>query len=179
MKNILYLGAFAFLALSATTSCQDNKKGKNYNDKSTVDDKAMEFLKRANQAGLTEIKAAGLAQRNSKNVRVISFAKMMIADHSTTGNELNKLADDKYVSTTDTIIDSNHLQMINDMGKLTGPAFDKVYMQMMVTDHAKVIDMYRDVTRNKTKAVQKFAEKTLPVLIMHLDSAKAINATIK
>jgi len=179
MKNILYLGAFAFLTFSATTSCQDNKKAKNYNAKSTVDDQAMQFIKQANQAGLVEINAAGLVLGKSQNARVINFAKMMIADHSTTATELHKLADDKYVSTTDTIIDSEHLQMINSISKLSGPAFDKAYIQMMVTDHGKVIELFRDATRNKTKAIQNFAEKTLPVLIMHLDSAKAISVAIK
>lgn len=179
MKNILYLGAFAFLSFSAATSCQDNKKAKNYNAKSTVDDQAMQFIKQANQAGLVEIKAAGLVPKKSQNKRVINFAKMMIADHSTIATELHKLADDKYVSTTDTIIDPEHQQMLDNIKKLQGPEFDIAYMQMMVADHGKVVELFRSATSNKTKAIQNFAEKTLPVLVMHLDSAKAINTAIK
>jgi hypothetical protein len=50
---------------------------------------------------------------------------------------------------------------------------------MMVEDHSKVVDMFKDETNNTNKAVNNMAQKTIPKLIAHLDSAKAINASLK
>jgi len=180
MKNILYLSAIALLAVS-TTACNDNKRAKNFNEKTLVDDQALGFIKGAHEAGMTEIKAATVAQSKSQNPRVISYAKMMIADHSSMDKEITKLADAKYVnlkSTTDTL-NPDHQMMIASMSKLSGPAFDKAYMQMMVEDHSKVVDMFKSATNNTNNAVNKLAVKSVPKLLAHLDSAKAINASLK
>ncbi|WP_295769122.1 DUF4142 domain-containing protein [uncultured Mucilaginibacter sp.] len=178
MKNILYLSAFAFFAISAT-SCNDNKKARNYNQKTTVDDQGINFIKEAHMGGLMEIKFATVAQSKAQNPRVLNFAKMLIADHTTALNELNELADDKDVPKQDTTLLPDQQKMIDSVAKLSGAAFDKAYMQMMVTDHGKDIELYKEATGNKIVKVRKYAEKTLPVLTTHLDSAKAISASLK
>ncbi|MFD1257760.1 DUF4142 domain-containing protein [Mucilaginibacter terrae] len=180
MKNILYLSAFALMAISVP-ACNENKRAKNYNEKSLVDDQGSAFIKEANEAGMTEIKSAMVAQSKSANSRVLGFAKMMVTDHTVAGNELKKIAESKFVNIKDAkdTLSVEHQQMITDMSKLSGPAFDKAYMQMMVTDHGKVIELFQSVTRNTNKALNNFAEKTLPKLQMHLDSAKAIYASLK
>jgi len=180
MKNILYLSAIALLAVS-TTACNDNKRAKNFNEKTLVDDQGIGFFKGAHEAGMTEIKAAAVAQSKSQNPRVINFAKMMIADHSKMDKEISKLAEDKYVTlkaATDTL-SPDHQMMIDNMAKLSSPAFDKAYMQMMVKDHSKVVDMFKDATNNTNKALNDLAVKSIPKLMTHLDSAKAINASLK
>ena len=180
MKNILYLSAIALLAVS-TTACNDNKRAKNFNEKTLVDDQALGFIKGAHEAGMTEIKAATVAQAKSQNPRVINFAKMMIADHSNMDKEITKLADAKYVNlkaATDTL-NPDHQMMIANMSKLSGPAFDKAYMQMMVEDHGKVVELFRSTTRNTGNNIRSLAEKSIPKLMLHLDSAKAISASLK
>lgn len=179
MRRTLYLSAFAFLTFSVATSCNDNKKAKNYNEKTTVDDKGLAFIKATQKAGLVEIKAAKIAQANSKNSRVLGFAKMMIVDHITAESELKKLANQRYTTIADTVLEPQHQHMIDSITKLAGPAFDKAYMEMMVTDHIQVVDLFKSATGNHTKAIKDFAEKTLPVLEMHLDSAKVISASLK
>jgi putative membrane protein len=180
MKNILYLSTIALLAV-ATTACNDNKRAKNFNEKTLVDDKANGFIKEANNAGMAEIKAGTLAQSKSSNPRVINFAKMMVTDHNKSGNELKQIADEKYVNRKpgDDTLTVEHSQMINSLNTLSGPAFDKAYMNMMVADHGKVLEMYRSITRNRNSTIRDFAEKTIPVLQKHLDSAKAINTSLK
>ncbi|WP_345952366.1 DUF4142 domain-containing protein [Mucilaginibacter sp. PAMB04168] len=180
MKNILSLSAVALLAISIT-ACNDNRRAKNYNEKTLVDDQGIGFIKEAHEASLTEIKAGTVAQAKSQNPRVISFAKMMVSDHKSMGSEVKKLATDKYVNLkmdTDTL-NPEHQQMVVGLNKMSGPAFDKAYMQMMVADHAKVIELFRKNTDNRITEIKKLAEKSLPKLNMHLDSAKAINASLK
>jgi putative membrane protein len=179
MRNIVYLSAIILLGTSFIACNEENRKAKNYNEKTLVDDKGLVFIKTANEASLAEIKSATLAQSKSQNPRVINFAKMMIADHTAAGNELQKLADNKDVTHNDNVISKEHQQMINNLTKLNGLQFDKAYMGMMVTDHVKTIDNFKSITRNTSKNLVDFSEKTLPKLTMHLDSAKAINASLK
>lgn len=176
MKNIICLSALA-LTLAAA-GCQDNRKAKNYNDKTLVDDEGLAFIKQAAEAGHTEIKAANVAQAKSQNPRVISFAKMMIADHMQAGEELSKLADKKYVNTP-LGINQEHQMKIDSISKLSGAAFDKAYMQMMVMDHEKVVKLFEDSGNNTSASIDKFVKQNLPKMQMHLDSAKAINTSLK
>ena len=66
-------------------------------------------------------------------------------------------------------------KMYNDMEKMTGKAFDKEYISMMVKAHGDGIKLFEDTKANAADIdVKNFADKILPTLKMHLDSAKAI-----
>src|SRR6185312_7174603 len=119
---------FILLAIAAiTASCGDDKRAKNFNNKTLVDGEGLSFIKQATEAGLTEIKASAIAETLSKNARVVRFAKMMIDDHTEAGKELSQLADSKLVDKADTISIA-HQKTIDRIAKLSGPAFDKAYM---------------------------------------------------
>jgi putative membrane protein len=49
----------------------------------------------------------------------------------------------------------------------------------MVTDHEKTVDLFKEETQEREPSVQTLARKTLPTIEMHLDSAKAIAATLR
>ena len=87
--SVLLLSALVILLV--TSSCQDQRKGKNWNDKTLADDAAINFIKNGIEGGLTEIKAAGLAKTQSTNPRVVNFANMIIADHTQVNAELKKI----------------------------------------------------------------------------------------
>ena len=176
-KKTVLLGLLA-LSLCYMEACQDNRKARNYNNKTLVDDSGLRFIHDANEAGLTEITAANVAIKTSRNPRVINFAKMMIMEHTAVGNGLKKLATDKYVSINDSIT-TEHQAMVKTLASKQGSAFDKAYMQMMVTDHQKAITIFHDATNNTNKALNTFARENLSKLTMHLDSAKAILASLK
>jgi len=177
MKKLLYLGAVT-LALISATACNDNRKAKNYNEKTLVDDMALSFMKKANEAGLAEIKAATVAKSKSQNPKVIGFADMMIADHTMANKELNQIADKKYVAHEDEVIGQEHQMMIDSISKLNGPQFDKAYMNMMVNDHTKAVALFSDMTRNTSKTINNYVAKYLPKMQEHLNSARSINASL-
>lgn len=166
------------MILYTVSSCMDDKHAKNYNDDKTLDESGASFIKQGLEAGLTEIQAAKIAETNSKNPRVISFAKMMITDHTKAGDELEKIGINKRVAEGDTI-NTGHQKMIADISKKSGAAFDKQYIQMMVNDHQNAVKLFTEASNNKNEQVQTFAKKTLPVLKMHLDSANAICTSLK
>lgn len=175
-----YIDRLIFLLLFAVVlqSCDDNQRAKNYNDKTLVDQQGLAFIKTANISGLTEINVSRFAVKISKNPRVVSFAQMMIADHTQVGKELKTLAKQKLVDIPDTLTIDDQ-KKLGKMAMLYGAPYDKTYMKMMVDDHEKAVELFTETTQNKNSAVQNFAHKILPALKMHLDSAKAIYNSLK
>jgi len=177
MKNQFHI-LLGVIVLFVVSSCQDNRHAKNYNDKTLVDDEGLSFIKNGLEGGMTEIKASGLAKTNSTNPRVVSFADMMIADHTDAGNELKTIESAKMVDARDTI-SAEHKQMIANLSTLSGASFDKAYIKMMIADHEKAIKLFTEATGNTSNLIQNFSRKTLPKIQMHLDSAEAISASLK
>ncbi|MDP9046848.1 MAG: DUF4142 domain-containing protein, partial [Bacteroidota bacterium] len=112
------------------------------------------------------------------NQRVVALAKMMIDDHTKAGEELKKIETGKLVENKDTI-NADHQKLIRDISAKTGRAFDRAYIEMMVADHEQATKLFAGATQNNAAAIKDFASKTLPVIQMHLDSAKAIQASLK
>jgi len=177
MKKLIHL-VLGGIVLFAVSSCQDNRHAKNYNDKTLADDGGLYFIKGGLEGGLTEIKASQLAKKNSTNPRIISFASMMINDHTKAGTELKNIEAAKMVDAHDTI-SMEHQQKIAALAAQSGAAFDKAYIEMMIADHEKAIELFTEATNNTSNLIQNFSRKTLPVIQMHLDSAKAIRAALK
>lgn len=175
-KSIIFFAGMMILFMAS--SCLDNKHAKNYNDNEMVDESGADFIKQGLEAGLAEIRAAKIAEINSGNPRVISFAKMMINDHTKAGDELEKISIIKRVSEGDTV-NTDHQKMITVISAKKGAAFDKLYMQMMVNDHQNVVKLFTTATSDRNADIQNFAKKILPILKMHLDSANAICASLK
>ncbi|GAC1309618.1 MAG: DUF4142 domain-containing protein [Mucilaginibacter sp.] len=176
MKNLscLALGVVALLAVSACNS----KHGKNYNNETLVDADGLSFVRNAAEGGLTEIKASGLALTKTSNQRVLALAKMMIDDHTKAGMELKKIETGKLVAGDDTI-NAEHRKLIAELSAKSGAAFDKAYIDMMVNDHEQASKLFAGASRNNAVAIKDFATKTFPVIQMHLDSAKAVQASLK
>src|SRR6185312_15900966 len=99
-------------------------------------------------------------------------------DHAKAGNELEKIKKDKDIMSPDRIT-TEHLQMIQELSGKKGPEFDKAYLQMMVNDHEKAVDLFATATSDNAPEIEDFAKKTLPTIQMHLDSSKAILASLK
>lgn len=178
MRKLLF-SVLAIIMLAALSSCHnDQRRAKNYNDKTLADIDAINFINKGIGGSLTEIKAAQIAKGRSSNPQIISFADMMIADHTNVVNQLKKIQTDKLVDDRNGISGENQ-KMLADLSARSGTEFDKIYMEKMVEDHEKAIELFNSVTNNTSATIQDFAEKTLPTLQKHLDSAKAINASLK
>ncbi|HVW97162.1 MAG TPA: DUF4142 domain-containing protein [Mucilaginibacter sp.] len=170
MKKLIYLAA-GIIFLFSSQACRD-KKGKNYN-KTQDDQQSVLFIRNGIESGLTEIKASGLAITNSGNQKVIGLAKTMIDDHTRIINKLKQLETDKKMPDADTL-SSVHQQMIAQLSKLKGPAFDKLYLQMMVNSHQQALKLYTNAENNSDSRIRKVAANNISAIKMHLDSANAI-----
>lgn len=137
------------------------------------------FMMEAASGGMMEVELGRLASETAASERVKNFGNMMVQDHTNANTELKALSSQKNVMLTDSMM-AKHREHINMLKKKTGKDFDKAYMSMMVTDHNEDVSKFQANSNNAQDAdLKAFATKTLPVLRMHLDSAKAINTSMK
>jgi putative membrane protein len=138
-----------------------------------------DFLKEAANGGLMEVELGRYAEQNAGNPRVQKFGAMMVRDHSKANDELKTLARSKNVQIPSEM-DNSHQRKADDLKQKKGGDFDTDYMKDMVDDHETDVDKFQKEAENgKDNEVKAFATKTLPVLLMHLDSAKAVRDALK
>jgi len=143
-------------------------------------DKDNDFLNDAIKGGLMEVELGQYAWEHAVNPRVKSYGEMMVKDHTAANQELKTIAAGKNNAVLDTMAENKHMTMISDLKKEKGAKFDKKYISSMVDDHEKDTDKFRKYAQNGDNAELKaFAAKILPILEMHLDSAKKIKDAIK
>jgi putative membrane protein len=139
-----------------------------------LDSGDVEFIRKAAMGGKMEVDLGTIAQSNAANERVKAFASMMVNDHGQANNELRQFAQGRNVMLNDSL-DKKMQDHMTSMQKMTGKAFDKHYMGMMVDDHVKDVKEFEKASASaKDPDLRAWAAKTLPVLQKHLDSAKAI-----
>ncbi|MBB5634118.1 putative membrane protein [Pedobacter cryoconitis] len=146
-------------------------------NQSKVDGDEATFMKSAALGGMMEVDLGQIAQK-STNPDVKAFAAEMVKDHSKANAELKALAEkDKIILPTEfPAEDKAHMDMMKSM---TGTAFDKHYIDMMVTDHDKTIALFKSAAASQTKEVSEFAKKMLPIITGHYEKAKAIQSKLK
>ena len=138
-----------------------------------------EFLVKAAQGGMTEVELGKLAQEKASSSDVKQFGARMVTDHSKANDQLKTVAAKDGVAVP-TTLDSRHQAMVDHMRHLSGPAFDKAYVNMMVHDHQKDAAEFRQASVNaQDPDVKAFAADTLKVIEAHLSDIKSIQNTQK
>jgi putative membrane protein len=136
------------------------------------------FAMKAATGSRMEIEAGNLAQQNAQSERVKNFGAMMVQDHQAANQEL-MTATGRGMNMPDTLPAAMR-KMADQLRNLKGKAFDNRYMTMMVEDHRKTIaDFQKQANSGTNDGLKAFAQRTLPALQKHLDSAVAINNAIK
>ncbi|HEY1024059.1 MAG TPA: DUF4142 domain-containing protein [Sphingobacteriaceae bacterium] len=146
-------------------------------NETNVDDDALGFMKDAAHGGTMEVELGILAQEKGRSQRVKNFGEMMVKDHKAAYEALAKLGAEKNVLIKYAMKPEQQKQ-VEELKQLSGAEFDKRYIDMMVKNHTKDISAFEAAADNRDKQVNRFATETLPTLRMHLDSAKAIQASL-
>lgn len=146
--------------------------------KSSADDDSAYFMKEAAAGGLMEVEMGKIAAQRASNASVKAFALQMVADHSKANNELAAIAR-KAGIILPTAFPSEQKAHLDEMKKLSGAAFDKHYMDMMVTDHQKTIALFQSGQRVNKEDLVDFAQKTIKVIEGHAEKAKRIQSELR
>ncbi len=137
------------------------------------------FMTEAAKGGMAEVELSRVATTKGKNAEVKKFAQKMIEDHTNANAELKQLAGKKNV-TLPTELDAEHKTIKDKLSGLSGAEFDKAYVNAMVSDHEKTVNLFKTQADGGTDADAKaFATKTLPKLQGHLDMVKGIESNMK
>lgn len=137
------------------------------------------FMMKAAQGGMAEVKLGQLATQNGQSQAVKDFGQKMVDDHSKAGDELKGLADRKTV-TLPADLDAKDQATYDRLSKLNGVTFDRAYMKDMVMDHRKdIADFQHEANDGQDPDVKAWAGKTLPTLREHLRLAEDAETKIR
>jgi len=136
------------------------------------------FALKAAMGGMAEVELGKLAAEKATSDDVKKFGRRMADDHSKANDELKTLAQNKQI-TLPAEPDPRARAMHDKLAKLSGPAFDRAYMQAMVADHKKDVNEFRlEAKSGKDADVKGWAAKTLPTLEEHLRLAQSANSAV-
>ncbi len=130
------------------------------------------FMLEAAMGSMAEVELGQLAASKAERAQVKQFAQRMVTDHGKANAELKALAQSKTV-TLPTAIGAQHKALEERLSKLSGAAFDRAYMEAMVSEHRKAVTSFRTESQSgKDAEVKAWAAKTLPTLEQHLEMAQ-------
>jgi putative membrane protein len=161
------------------------------------------FIKDACKGGKMEVRMGEIGVQKAQNDQVKQFAQKLIDDHTKANSELKQLASSKGLTLPDsdkiagtgtgadqsdgTRVRENEGETkehgehaeLQKLESLSGTEFDRQFVRMAVSDHMKDI---REFEKSSQKAedseVRAFAQKTLPTLREHLQTARTLQSTV-
>jgi putative membrane protein len=132
-------------------------------------------------ANTIDIESGRLAQDKAQNEQVRQFAALMVADHSASNQQAEKLVDSLGVEPKEndvsTSLEDEAEQAKDNLEKQEGAAFDRAYMQREVVFHQTVLTSLDDLLIPTTENAQlkELLTTVRGVVERHLERAKEIN----
>jgi putative membrane protein len=138
-----------------------------------------QFLVKAVDAGNAEILFSELADSHSSTNDVKAFAKRIIKDHQDLNKQLKNYASDQKIA----IVAGTDKQVrdeVDALSRLKNAQFDTAYVNRMVDDHQKAVQLFENQERQgKDSQLKAYANMALPTLRKHHADAKALAAQLK
>jgi len=141
---------------------------------------AEEFAKKAGAAGVAEVEMGKLGVEKATNADVKAYAQKIVADHTKANKELMAAAKAKNLEVP-AEPDMMHKGMMEKFEHQKADTdFNHDYMQQMVRDHKKVIELFQSVANDSTADpdMRALAKKTLPTLEAHLADAQKLETKL-
>lgn len=131
------------------------------------------FVVDAAAGGMEEVQLGQMAQQKALSPDVKAFGAMMERDHSKAGDRLTALAKDKNIVIPSALAPDMQ-KIANDLIGKNGADFDRAYISLMVDDHKQDIKEFERESKSGADAdIRAFADSSLHMLRMHLDSAES------
>ncbi len=163
---------FAFPVLAQTAA---EKTG--VNSVMGVAPKTEDFVMEAATSDIFEIEASKLAVERSTDTATMSFAQQMITDHTRTSEELKALVSGRKVKATIPVaMTPSQQNMLDDLKKLEGANFAKLYRSYQEDAHEDAVDIFKRYgSEGENPDLKAWAAATRPALEHHLVMAKDLN----
>lgn len=183
-KPILFAAVLAAAGLSASAAIsfaegQATEGKRDEGAGTTLSKQDREFVDKASQGGLLEVRLGQLAQERAQHMEVKKFGQRMVDDHSAANKRLIAIAQQKGINVSQEL-DEKHRDVVDKLSKKTGAEFDKDYMSEMVDDHERDVKEFEKASKElKDADLKSFASTTLPTLREHLTLARQVHAKVK
>ena len=136
------------------------------------------FLREAAGANVMEVSLGRVAETRASERAVKGFGQRMITDHSRLQQELTTLASSNGVALNPSL-NMEQQQEVNRLQNLSGPEFDRAYMELMIQNHDKDVTHFENQARDAdSRLVRDLAAKSLPVLRQHLSLAQQVGRQV-
>jgi predicted outer membrane protein len=173
-----------------------------------VNQDAKDFLHHLAIVNAAEIDLGKMASDRGTAAEVKKFGRMMIHDHSASGDKLKALGSDLKIDTSDRL-DDKHLDQRERLAKQSGAGFDREYASAMLEGKdlihhlepridKKTLDQWKVAMKGKTTVppgtiairpdrsdnattmrVNQLAADIYPTVHAHLEAAKALESSLK
>ncbi|CAH0206068.1 DUF4142 domain-containing protein [Chryseobacterium sp. Bi04] len=163
----------------SSMTVNDSAKTTNSPSANSLSDQDKKFADAAAKGGLMEVMMGQLAATNASGAAVKTLGEMMVKDHTKANDELKKWASTAGY-TLPTGLDAEKQKKYDDLKAKKGVDFDRMYTDLMVTDHKKDIEEFKkEGAEGKETSLKSFATKTLPTLEHHLMESEKAKSTVK
>jgi putative membrane protein len=164
------------LSVSFAAFCQNAEKSKASHSGTTGD---QQFVTKAAQGNMAEVNLGQLATRKAQSDDVKKFGQHMVDDHTKAEQDLEGVASKNNLTLPKDVNAQQKAEQLR-LEKLSGPAFDRAYMALMVKDHTKDVAEFRKEANSlaANSDLRDFAKRIYPTLDDHLTNAKAVNDSL-
>lgn len=141
------------------------------------------FAKEAATGNMMEVQLGELAQEQAQNDQVKQFGQRMAEDHGKAQDKLKQILQQAKVEVPQQL-PQDAQQKVDRLKQQQGKQFDQAYMELMVKDHDKDLQAYRQYTdQGEFQELVTYANQTTPILEQHhqqaQDIAKQVGAQVQ
>ena len=137
--------------------------------------RTMAYLATAGAADLYEIRASQMAVARSSRRDIRAFAQMLVADHNRSTRMVVAAARAAGLRPGAPMLDGSQRRMLDQLGRLRGPAFDRLYLGQQIPAHQQGLALHRDYARGgDVPALRRTASAIVPVVERHLARARQL-----
>jgi putative membrane protein len=135
-------------------------------------------------ANQVDIDAGKLAESKASTADVKAFGKQMVTDHSGVNKQavalVTKLKVKPEDNATSLSLKTGGADNVKSLGKLSGAAFDRAYVDHEVDYHQQVLDaLDKTLIPNAQNAeLKSLLVSVRPAFVAHLDHAKSLQASL-
>lgn len=136
------------------------------------------FVQEAAIGGRAEVEAGNMAAQKAQAEAVKEFGRRMVQDHGKANDRLSAIAKADNIPLPQAL-DEEHRMMQEQLGKLSGAAFDRAYIQGQIVDHQKTAQLLEwEIGSGQDAQLKSFASEVLPTVLQHLEMAQNLATEI-
>lgn len=141
-------------------------------DKTSLSAADKDFINKATEDNLSEIKLGQLAVEKGQSTAVKDLGRHLVDDHTRANADLKQLADNQGL-TLPMEMSASDKGAYDKLASLSGADFDKSFIDHQVTDHQHdVAEFQKEASRVKNPALKSWVNQVLPTLRQHEEMAR-------